>query len=205
MKLKICGMKYRENILGVADLQPDYLGFIFYDKSKRNFEGNIPTLPKEIKKVGVFVNADIDFISTKIKRYDLDVIQLHGNETSEFCKLFSKLNIEVIKVFSIGNQFDFKILEPYESVVNYFLFDTKGKEKGGNGTCFDWMLLKDYPSQKPYFLSGGIGLESVNDLINFKESPAYKYCYALDVNSRFEDFAGMKNIDKLKEFKHIIL
>jgi len=205
MKLKICGMKYRENIQSVAALQPDYLGFIFYEKSKRNFEGDIPELPKNIKKVGVFVEATFNFITDKIERYNLQTIQLHGEETPEFCQQFYNKNVEVVKVFSIGNQFDFNILQKYESVVDYFLFDTKGTQKGGNGIAFDWKLLNDYPSQKPYFLSGGIGLNSVDDIKLFKQNPASKYCYALDINSRFEDAPGKKNIEKLKAFKNAIL
>ncbi|MCF6213504.1 MAG: phosphoribosylanthranilate isomerase [Flavobacteriaceae bacterium] len=205
MKLKICGMKYPENILKVAALQPDYLGFIFYKKSKRHFDGTLPTLPKSIKKVGVFVDASNDYINDKIKRYNLQTIQLHGEESPEFCKQFYNKNTEVIKVFSVGNNFDFNILEKYEPVADYFLFDTKGAQKGGNGISFDWTLLDNYPSQKPYFLSGGIGLESVDDLKLFKKSPASKYGYALDINSRFEEASGQKNIEKLKAFKNTIL
>jgi len=198
-------MKYPENILKVVALQPDYLGFIFYEKSKRHFDGIIPALPKTIKKVGVFVDTSIDFIIDKINRYNLQTIQLHGKELPVFCKHFYKKNVEVIKVFSVGEQFDFKVLEKYETVVDYFLFDTKGAQKGGNGIRFDWTLLDNYPSQKPYFLSGGIGLESVADLKQFKKSHASKYCYALDINSQFEDASGQKNIEKLKAFKNTIL
>jgi phosphoribosylanthranilate isomerase len=205
MKLKICGMKYPENITQVAALQPDYLGFIFYKKSKRHFDGIIPALPQTIKKVGVFVDASNDYINDKIKRYNLKTIQLHGDETPVFCRQFYNKNLEIIKVFSVGEQFDFKVLEKYETVVDYFLFDTKGAQKGGNGISFDWTLLDKYPSQKPYFLSGGIGLESVNDIKQFKKSPASKYCYALDINSQFEDAPGQKNIEKLKAFKNAIL
>ncbi len=205
MKLKICGMKYRENIQEVAALQPDYLGFIFYEKSKRHFNGIIPSLPKTIKKVGVFVDAPIDYVNDRIKRYQLDVIQLHGDESPEYCQRFYNKRVKVIKVFSVANLFDFSVLDAYERVVDYFLFDTKGPQKGGNGVVFNWTLLEAYSSQKPYFLSGGIGLASVPDLIKFKKSPAYKYCHALDVNSRFEDYPGMKNTDTLKEFKNTVL
>jgi phosphoribosylanthranilate isomerase len=205
MKLKICGMKYPENILKVAALQPDYLGFIFYKKSKRHFDGILPALPKTIKKVGVFVDASIDYVTDKIKRYNLQTIQLHGEESPAFCKQFYNKHVEVVKVFSVGKQFDFKVLEKYETVVDYFLFDTKGVQKGGNGIRFDWTLLDKYPSQKPYFLSGGIGLESVTDINQFKKSPASKYCHALDVNSQFEDAPGQKNIEKLKVFKNTML
>ena len=194
-------MKYADNINQVAALQPDYIGFIFYQKSKRYFEGEIPSIPKSIQKVGVFVDASVDFVKDKIKRYQLDVIQLHGNESPEFCKQFYNKGVKVIKVFSVGNTFNFEVLKPFESVVDYFLFDTKGAQKGGNGVSFDWTLLAQYPSEKPYFLSGGIGLESVNSLKEFKQSKLAKNCFALDVNSRFEDYAGMKNTDKLKEFK----
>ena len=157
MKLKICGMKYKENIQAVAKLQPDYLGFIFYQKSKRNFKGKIPSVSKGIKKTGVFVDSSLDEVIDKINEYDLDAIQLHGDESPEFCQTFS--NVEVIKVFLIGETFDFNQLKPYENVCDYFLFDTKGKEKGGNGVLFDWKLLKNYSLRKPFFLSGGIGLE----------------------------------------------
>jgi len=198
-------MKYAENIRAIAALQPDYLGFIFYYKSKRNFEGEIPSIPKSIKKVGIFVDATVDFVNAKIKRYQLNVIQLHGDETPEYCQYFNKTNVAVVKVFSVGSKFDFSVLASYEEFVDYFLFDTKGIEKGGNGITFDWTLLENYPSQKPYFLSGGIGLESLSSLKEFKQSKAAKNCYALDVNSRFEDYAGMKNADKLKVFKNTIL
>lgn len=209
MKLKICGMKHPENIQAVAALQPDYMGFIFYEKSKRNFDGDLPNLPKTIKKVGVFVDENQNKIIEKIKKYKLQAIQLHGNESADDCKLFrqklSEFNIqdiEIIKVFSIDFQFDFKVLEAYESVVDYFLFDTMGKEKGGNGVTFNWKLLEKYPSQKPYFLSGGIGLEIIDDLKSFMQNHLSKYCYAIDVNSRFEVAPGVKNIEKLKIFKH---
>ncbi|MCK5637993.1 MAG: phosphoribosylanthranilate isomerase, partial [Flavobacteriaceae bacterium] len=157
MKLKICGMKYPDNIKSVATLQPDYLGFIFYEKSKRNFDGIIPEIPNQIKKTGVFVNATKEFILEKVKRYNLKVVQLHGNESVSFCKEMRQNNIEVIKVFSVGEVFDFDQLKVYENVCDYFLFDTKGKEKGGNGITFNWKLLDNYSSNKPYFLSGGIG------------------------------------------------
>lgn len=211
MKLKICGMKYQDNITQVANLQPDYLGFIFYKQSKRYFEGNIPELPKAIKKVGVFVNAEIDYILSKVKTHKLNAIQLHGNESANFCNeikyQFERSRepndnpIEIIKVFSIKDEFNFDVLKPYEAVCNYFLFDTKGQLPGGNGYTFNWEVLSNYPSQKPYFLSGGIGLNETKDIKSFLRSPKSKYCYALDVNSKFEIEAGLKNLEKLATFK----
>jgi len=201
MKIKICGMKYQENIEQVAALQPDYLGFIFHEKSKRNFEGRIPVISESIKKTGVFVNETIDFILEKVKNYSLQAVQLHGDESPELCKeLRSKENLEVIKVFSVGEKFDFESLEKYEEVCDYFLFDTKGKEKGGNGIVFNWELLKDYTSKKPYFLSGGLGLEALETINIFFKTNASKYCFALDLNSKFEEQPGLKDVNKLKIF-----
>lgn len=217
MKLKVCGMKYQDNIIEVATLQPDYLGFIFYEKSSRYVDGTIPKLPKSIKKVGVFVNATLEYIVYKTATHQLDAVQLHGEESPQFCaELKANLNkdvipneandenlkkVEIIKVFSIKDEFDFSILESYENVCDYFLFDTKGKLPGGNGYTFNWNVLKDYPSSKPYFLSGGIGLEAMDNIKMFLEIEASKHCLAMDINSQFEIEAGLKDVHKLNSFK----
>ncbi len=205
-------MKFQENIEAVAALQPDYLGFIFYEKSARFFDDEIPNLPENIKKVGVFVNASLEYILEKVLQHDLQAVQLHGDESPEFCdalrhpELVSGSQvIKVIKVFSIKNEFDFSILKPYETVCDYFLFDTKGKLPGGNGYTFNWEVLKNYPSTKPYFLSGGIGLEEVDSLLSFLRRQESSYCYAIDINSKFEIKPGLKNIEKLKKFKHNVI
>lgn len=192
-------MKYPENILEVGALLPDYMGFIFWKKSARYFDGIIPELPKSIQKVGVFVNATLEEILEKIEKHDLQAVQLHGEESVEFCKTLKKKipkEMEVIKVFSILDTFDFQVLKPFESVCDYFLFDTKGKLPGGNGTIFDWKVLEKYPSSKPFFLSGGIGIEemeAVNEILK-TNLPVY----AIDVNSKFEIEPGLKNIKLLK-------
>jgi phosphoribosylanthranilate isomerase len=201
MKLKVCGMKYQENISEVAQLQPEYLGFIFYEKSSRFFDGVIPKLPESIKKVGVFVDEKVEVISGKIEKHNLSVIQLHGHESPEICRLLKSTGAEVIKVFSIKNTFEFSVLTPYEDVCDYYLFDTKGKLPGGNGYTFNWEVLKNYPSTKPYFLSGGIGLDAMETIKEFLQKPESQYCHAIDVNSKFEIEAGLKDIEKLKEFK----
>jgi phosphoribosylanthranilate isomerase len=113
--------------------------------------------------------------------------------------------VKVIKVFSIKDTFDFSVLKPYEDVCDFFLFDTKGKLPGGNGYTFNWDILKKYPSTKPYFLSGGIGLDQIENLKEFQKNDASKYCYAIDVNSKFEIKPGLKNIELLKEFKNNLL
>jgi len=210
VRFKVCGMKYKDNINEIAALQPDYMGFIFYGKSIRSFENDIPELPQSIKKVGVFVNAHLEEIVDKVKKHNLQMIQLHGEESPEFChainnrlELFSRSNpIEVIKVFSIKDAFDFSLLQPYEGVCHYYLFDTKGENPGGNGYAFDWTVLKKYPSTKPYFLSGGIGLRELSKISLFLKNSGSKYCYAIDVNSKFEMEPGLKDVDKVKEFKN---
>ncbi|ANH60351.1 phosphoribosylanthranilate isomerase [Dokdonia donghaensis] len=200
-------MKY--NTQEVAALQPDYLGFIFYEKSKRDF-GNlaIPELPEGIDRVGVFVDADIAFAKAKITQHNLNVIQLHGSESPEYikelqaCLVECSRDLKIWKVFGIKDSFDFEQLTPYEGLVDAFLFDTKGKEKGGNGYTFDWSVLKNYTSQTPIVLSGGIGLEEVEKV---KEILATDLpIIALDVNSKFEDKPGLKNIEKLTEFKKVL-
>lgn len=194
-------MNYEENISEVAQLQPDYLGFIFYEKSSRFFDGVIPELPESIKKVGVFVDERVEVISAKIDKHHLSVIQLHGYESPETCRLLQTTGAKVIKVFSIKDTFDFAVLTPYEDVCDYYLFDTKGKLPGGNGYTFNWNVLKNYPSTKPYFLSGGIGLDDIDSIKEFLQKPESQYCYAIDVNSKFEIEAGLKDVEKLKEFK----
>ncbi|WP_339659184.1 phosphoribosylanthranilate isomerase [uncultured Polaribacter sp.] len=219
-------MKYVENIQQVAALQPDYLGFIFYEKSKRNFEGIIPELPKSIKKTGVFVNEYIEIVISLVEEYQLDAIQLHGDESVEYVtdlknqlierralfieenkhqkkqknkQYVSENEVEIIKVFGIKDEFNFDVLKPYVAVVDFFLFDTKGKERGGNGTKFDWSVLEKYPFKKPFFLSGGIGLEDLEQIqIVLKTNLPI---YGIDVNSKFEVEPGVKKIEELKEFK----
>ena len=198
-------MKYQDNIEAVANLQPDYLGFIFHEESPRHFEGIIPKIPSKIKKVGVFVDKTVAFISSRIAMHKLDAVQLHGHESPEICLLLQSANVEVIKVFSIKDEFDFSVLNAYEDAVDYFLFDTKGKLPGGNGYTFDWSVLNDYTSNKPFFLSGGIGIEEIDKINAFKQSPASKYCYALDVNSRFEIAPGLKKEEKIKKFKNKVI
>lgn len=195
-------MKYIDNIKSIGDLKPDYMGFIFYERSKRNFEGIIPELPKGIKKTGVFVNEILEIVVSLVEEYKLEAIQLHGDESVEYVQeLKSHISpkIEIIKVFGIKDNFDFSALEPYENVVDYFLFDTNGKERGGNGVKFDWSVLKNYRSKKPFFLSGGIGLDDIEEIKKIKHSELP--VYVIDVNSRFENKPGLKEVKKLKTFK----
>ena len=198
-------MKYPDNILEVGSLLPDYMGFIFWDKSARYFDGVLPNLPQSIKKTGIFVNASQEDILTNVSQYDLQAVQLHGHESVAFCqKLKNTLakSLEIIKVFSVDSTFDFDELKPFESVCDYFLFDTKGKLPGGNGTTFDWKVLEQYPSQKPFFLSGGIGLDEIDLVKQILKTDLP--IYAIDVNSKFEIEAGLKDKEKLDRFKQKI-
>lgn len=197
MKLKVCGMREEINILQVAALKPDYLGFIFYAKSPR-FVGDDFEIPQylssEIERVGVFVNEDNGEVSEKVLQYDLDYVQLHGSESAEACKELKDKGIGVIKVFSVGDDFDFVVTKPYEKVVDFFLFDTKGKYHGGNAVTFDWSILKKYNQSVPFFLSGGLTPENVQGISQLKGMNLY----ALDVNSGVESAPGVKDVGKIK-------
>jgi phosphoribosylanthranilate isomerase len=194
MKLKICGMKYADNIREVVKLSPNFMGFIFYPQSKR-FVGNdfeMPEINSSIKKVGVFVNESKENILKKVATHKLDYVQLHGEEKADYCKDLSK-SVKIVKAFGVDEQFYFSVLKGYENCCHYFLFDTKIKEHGGSGKSFDRNILKNYRSSKPYFLSGGIGLEEVSSIRNQLSG-----CFAIDVNSKFEIEPGLKDIHKLK-------
>jgi phosphoribosylanthranilate isomerase len=207
MKLKVCGN--RDNIQEVASLNPDYMGFIYWEPSSRamdpeeSFEG---LLPPSIKKIGVFVDAETEFIQAIATRHKLDFIQLHGKESVEDLRaLKERTNVPLIKVFAPTVGFDFDQLRPYSDLVDFFLFDTKGKLPGGNGVHFDWRLLENYKEEVPYFLSGGIGPDSVDQLNAFKALEASNYCVALDINSKFELAPGLKNINAIAAFKKAII
>ena len=198
IKLKVCGMRAEKNILDLAVLQPDYMGFIFYAPSNRFADkldiNTLNKIPVSTKKTGVFVNADLGEIIQKIKTYNLDAVQLHGNESSEFCKQVKILGIEVIKAFGVDESFNFDVLEKYQSFVDYFLFDTKTKLHGGSGLTFNWNLLEGYRLNTPYFLSGGLDTDNIQEALKIEDSRFY----ALDLNSRFEISPGLKNIEQLK-------
>ena len=204
MKLKVCGMRDSQNIKELLKLRPDYMGFIFYDKSKRNaIDLDVDLLrsfPSITQKVGVFVNAPLDEVKSKVDEFQLDFVQLHGDESVEYVGELFAVGIKVIKVFSVGESFDFKVLKPYKGLVEYFLFDTKGKERGGNGVVFDWRILKDYDQSVPFFLSGGVDNENVSELASLGEMKIH----AIDVNSKYEIEPGLKDIELLKELRNVI-
>jgi phosphoribosylanthranilate isomerase len=199
MKLKVCGMRDVENIKALIELKPDFIGFIFYDKSPR-FIGNdadvelINSIPRDIKKVGVFVNATVDFILQNVRKYGLNYVQLHGNEMPDFCRNLRLKGVNIIKAFRVDNDFVFGQVNNYKPHVDFFLFVAKGDGYGGNGVAFDWNILKKYDNQKPYFLAGGVSLDNLDVLETIIPQP-----YAMDVNSKFEVEPALKDIEKLED------
>ena len=195
-------MKYPDNLRKVATLKPDYVGLIFYEASPRYMADTLPpeavaSLPAEIQRVGVFVNAATDYMLRMADRYGLHALQLHGQEPPEQCRALQDQGHTIIKVVSIGQEtVDFEPLAPYQAHVDFFLFDTKGAQPGGNGQTFDWKLLQEYPLVTPFFLSGGIGAYEMAAL----RALSLPQLYALDVNSRFETEPGRKDTGKLSTF-----
>jgi phosphoribosylanthranilate isomerase len=198
LKIKICGMRDSRNITEVGSLAPDYMGFIFYKDSPRyvGSEFQIPTdLPASVKKVGVFVNESLENVLSAAKNYQLDFVQLHGDESVEVCQKLIDAGISIIKVFRVDEEFDFSKTSTFNEVADYFLFDTKGKSYGGNAKKFDWDLLKEYDNKIPFFLSGGIDSSSVEEILALKNLNLY----AIDLNSGVELSPGLKSITKVSE------
>ena len=200
MKSKICGLKYPENVLAVKDCKPDYIGFIFYEHSPR-YVGNTLSPEfvqqlKDVKKVGVFVSADEMTILDHVSRYGLDLVQLHGNETADFCRNIQTY-VPVIKAFGMVDHFDFEGLKEYEEACRFYLFDTQTRTHGGSGKKFNWDQLTAYQLKKPFFLSGGIDLNAL-PLIE-KIRLTNQALMGIDVNSCFETAPGVKDINKIKK------
>jgi len=198
IKIKVCGMRDANNIMQVADVHPDFMGFIFYPPSPRfvGVDFDIPNeFPKDIKRVGVFVNETSSRVAELARKNQLDFLQLHGDESVEYCLELKNAGFGVIKVFRVDVDFDFNQTDIYSEVVNYFLFDTKGKYYGGNALKFDWALLKKYDQKIPFFLSGGIDSKDVNTILELEGMNLV----AIDINSGVEQSPGLKDIIKLSE------
>lgn len=198
IQLKVCGMKDAQNIADLKALRPDYMGFIFYEKSRRYAGHMDPEIVPAgaVKKTGVFVNSSSGYIREQINTFGLQAVQLHGDEDPSFCAELAGLNIEVIKAFGLHAHFDFKTLQAYQGKVDFLLFDTASAERGGTGRKFDWQLLEKYPLEIPYFLSGGIDQDDRAALEEIRD----ERFYAIDINSRFETAPGCKDIGKIKNF-----
>ena len=196
MKLKVCGMRDLNNIEAIAALAPAYMGFIFY-KNSRRFVGEAFKLPldfpQNIRKVGVFVNENEEVILKKVEMYQLDFVQLHGNEPAELCNKLKMKHVGVIKVFSVDASFDFEKTVPYAKALDYFMFDTRVAGYGGSGITFDWDLLKKYNQEIPFFLSGGLSPQNIDAALELEGLNIH----ALDINSGVEIVPGIKDVDKV--------
>lgn len=204
MKIKVCGINQLEQLVQLDSIGVNYAGMIFYSHSARNiynklYAWDVKPLSLSLKKVGVFVNTDEDYIMSQVEAYGLDLVQLHGDETPGFCKLISE-HVAVTKAFRITqtNQQNIDwMIRPYEENCDYYLFDTDRKNAfGGTGEKFDWQILNENRINKPFFLSGGIGLKDVEKIKEFE----HPFFYATDVNSKFETVPGSKDIKAIKTF-----
>ncbi len=203
MKMKVCGMREPDNIQALVDeVRPDWMGLIFYPPSPRYVFGKpIPLISRiEIKKVGVFVDEHISSIKKTAEEFGLSTIQMHGKETAEEVKTVKEeIGLEVFKVFSVSEKIDWTNLEAYLPYADYFLFDTFTKDHGGSGKRFNWELLRDYPFDKPFLLSGGISPSNTQDILKFGQ--LLPQLAGVDINSGFEISPGLKDVKKVSEFK----
>ena len=194
MIVKVCGMRDEENIRQVEALGIDLMGFIFWPRSSRYVAERPSYLPTRCKRVGVFVDEEIETLKRIADDYALDVIQLHGHETPAYVAQLKGRS--VIKAFNVATAADFVQTKDYAGLADYFLFDTKGKAVGGNGEKFDWSVLDDYTSDTPFLLSGGIGPDDAERVKAFR----HPRCIGIDLNSRFELSPALKDINKLQDF-----
>ena len=204
--IKVCGLTAPANIQAICHLGVDMLGFIFYPLSPRYVREKATTeeltaLPLIQKRVGVFVNETKVEMLRIAKEYHLDCLQLHGQETPELCAEL-RHSFTVLKAFPIAEPSDFEQANNYEGCCDYYLFDTKGPYKGGNGVAFEWQILEAYSGDTSFFLSGGI-TPSDSNKINQINHPKLT---GLDLNSRFETSPGVKNVALLEEFmKNLVI
>ncbi|TAD90375.1 MAG: phosphoribosylanthranilate isomerase [Bacteroidetes bacterium] len=209
MRIKVCGMTETAQIDALNEMGATFTGMIFYPKSPRYVLRHITTAQikavKNINKVGVFVNASVDEVKHMVDECRLHMVQLHGDETPKYCEKIADY-ISVVKAFRLspGDNIEWKIKD-YMDVCDMFLFDTEGAGYGGTGKKFDWGTLKGLSIGKPYFLSGGIGPDDVETIKEFMGDPAAKALFALDINSKFEQSPGVKDMPMVKRFIDALL
>lgn len=208
MKVKVCGMNDEKNLRSLLKIPIEFVGFIFYENSKRNCQIQPEQLAKTFaeataytpKKIGVFVNEQEDVLIEKVKEFDLDFVQLHGSESLFYCEKLKEQGISIIKAFLIDDDFCFSNTDAYKYYADYFLFDTKGKKAGGTGKKFNWNKLKEYKAETPFFLSGGISIDDIEAIRNLN----HPMLFAVDINSRFESKPGSKKLKEVEEFNYKI-
>lgn len=212
MKTKVCGLRDPENIEAILQLGIDYAGFIFHKRSKR-YVGKTKlaewlaandALFSRTAKVGVFVNAEVDYMLNTVHDYQLNYVQLHGNESPGYCRELKLLwsvstlrKAQIIKAFPITPDFDFDSTNEFADSCPLFVFDTGGlPEHGGTGKKWDWEKLNEYNSPVPFLLSGGIGPDDA-ERIKQLDHPQFA---GVDLNSRFESKPGIKEVESLRSF-----
>lgn len=201
MKIKVCGMKYPDNIEGLAQCHPDLTGLIFYAQSRR-FVGDtltreqLDTCRRGQELVGVFVNESGANVLLRAREYNLNWVQLHGEETPDMCAHLRASGLNVIKAIGVASGADLIGCEKYHGVVDFLLFDTRSEKHGGSGRKFNWEWLMKYDLDTPFLLSGGIGSEDIDALRAFD----HEMHYGIDINSRFETEPGRKDIDLVASF-----
>jgi phosphoribosylanthranilate isomerase len=204
MIIKVCGLREPGNIREVAAITGiDLIGLIFYAPSPRYVDSAetaafVATL-NNTRVAGVFVNETVEEVVAKCEEYRLDYIQLHGNESPDYLNRLRKkisASVKLIKAFSVRSEEDLQATSGYEALCEYFLFDTPTGGYGGSGKSFDWSILQHYKGSAPFLLSGGIGPDSLEPLMNFK----HPKLAGLDLNSRFELKPGLKDAPLLSEF-----
>lgn len=200
MKVKVCGMRDAENIRQLSETGIDYMGLIFYPASPRHVAerpGFLPAASSGIKLTGVFVDAPLGDILEKWKGYSLSAVQLHGNESPDFCRrVKAETGAEVIKALHVASAGDMEKGYVYEGCCDFLLLDTACKGYGGSGIRFDWGLLDGYSLGVPFFLSGGIDLSCAGRIA----SAGNPKLAGVDINSRFETSPGIKDIELIKLF-----
>ncbi|MEL7020952.1 MAG: phosphoribosylanthranilate isomerase [Bacteroidota bacterium] len=211
MKVKVCGLNNAENISSITQVPIDMAGIIFYPKSTRNF--TLETADLEvlkdtgIKRVGVMVNPQMDEVINRVHDYQLDFVQLHGEENVTFCAEIRRLwslstirSAKIIIAFAVDVEFDFNTTNEFQRYVDLFLFDTKGEQRGGNGRTFNWEKLREYQGMTPFMLSGGIRLEHALKIraLNIPQ------LYGVDINSGFESKPGVKKVDEVSTFVSLL-
>lgn len=204
MKVKICGMRDPQNILEIAQLKPDFMGFIFYPPSPRflsTAEGFPHESLEDICTTGVFVNENITTIEEAVHMFRLKAVQLHGNETVAMCKSVQQLGVKVLKAVPVSTTDDFEQLERFSGSVDYCVLDTKTSQHGGSGTKFNWELLHYYNAEIPFLLGGGIDEEDAEQLLRIN----HPMMAGVDINSRFELSPGVKDTAKVKRFLKAII
>ena len=200
MIVKVCGMRDADNIRELDEARiADWMGFIFFEKSKRHVSEVPAYLPKNSKRVGVFVNYSIDEIAEKVKDFGFNLIQLHGDESPEYCKALRTTlgnDLQIIKMIQVASDDDIRKAKRYEGTVDYFLFETKCSGYGGSGQKFDWNALLRYNGTTPFVLTGGIAPGDEERVLSFK----HLAFAGIDLNSKFEISPAYKDIDLLKNF-----